>query len=908
MSRPLKTNYMKKLSALLLFLFLAINTFAQKTISGVVKNQDGDKVPSASITIEEPGKDAIIAYAISNSKGEYSVSFSSAAPNVDVKIKAFNHKAATLQLKNETQTYNFSIKTEATEIEEVKLKTRIITKKGDTISYNIDAFDSKNDRTLADVLAKMPGMEVNKDGSILYQGEPLVKFYVNGKDLMEGGYGVINKALPKDAVASVQVLENHQPVKILQDKVPSDQAAINIKLKKQVTMTGRGEVGAGYDDDKNALWNVKLTPMFFGQKNQWVVNYKTNNNGEAVENEGNMFSFGSRWEGMRRSNSQNDWLNVENASTPNLPISRYLFNSVHFFTANVLTTPFKNKEWEVKASGSYTNNDVERASYNESFDKLFNRTTIFERENDIYTNKAKGELIVTKNAKLGFFKNTTTFNQYWNTDRARVNVNYDDAFRPNKLSDQSLESPTTSFQNSLSSIIPWKKKLLNVMSFISYQDDNQDLQVSPGNYLIVPGAIPTQNLFENADVLNQNFKIKTFEANHSATMGFTIKKWTLTPEIGFNYLKNDVNSQLRQVMNGQTFGFGDDFNNDLKFSQSIPYATLGVNYKNENWNANLRLPANFVNIQAEDPLRNLDKNFSKTTFEPSGFIQYSFASFWKSSAYGGINYSFADVNNLYAGTIMGNPRSLSSMDPDNPISENLSKRVGTRIEYRNPLNNLFFNVNYNYNITNNNLISDFRTDGTGFGVVRFIEKDNKRVTNSENVEIGKYFPKFKSNVSVNFRNTDSTSELARNDLFFANDNSSQSLGFKINNSYFSWMSFDYNFTLGWSQNKSIYADTKNESFTNNLNLIFYPIEDHSVALNWDQINDSQAGQSFNNGFYDLTYQFAWSKKKIDFELKWMNIANKKQFERIIDGSFTTDISRIQIRPSQIVATVKFNFK
>lgn len=122
------------------------------------------------------------------------------------------------------------------------------------------------------------------------------------------------------------------------------------------------------------------------------------------------------------------------------------------------------------------------------------------------------------------------------------------------------------------------------------------------------------------------------------------------------------------------------------------------------------------------------------------------------------------------------------------------------------------------------------------------------------------------------------------------------------------MSFDYNFSLGWSKNESIYASTKSESFTNNLNLIFYPIEDHSIALNWDQINNSQAGQSFNNGFYDLTYQFAWSKKKIDFELKWMNIANKRVFERITDGSFTTDISRIQIRPSQVMATVKFNFK
>ena len=119
----------------------------------------------------------------------------------------------------------------ATEIKEVKLKTKLITKRGDTISYDLKSFESKADRSLADVLKKIPGIEVNKDGSILYQGEPINKFYVNGKDLMEGSYGLINNSLPKDAVQKVEVLENHQPVKILQDKLSSENAAINVQLK-----------------------------------------------------------------------------------------------------------------------------------------------------------------------------------------------------------------------------------------------------------------------------------------------------------------------------------------------------------------------------------------------------------------------------------------------------------------------------------------------------------------------------------------------------------------------------------------------------------------------------------------------------------------------------------------------------
>ena len=149
----------KIISLFLLFAFTIV--FSQKTISGVVKNSDGEVVSSASITIEEKGKDAIVAYAISNAKGEYKITFNSQDPTVDMKVKAFNHKALVKNVSNVDHTENFSLQTEATEIKEVKLKAKMITAKGDTISYDLKAFANKSDRTLADVLKKMPGSTAN---------------------------------------------------------------------------------------------------------------------------------------------------------------------------------------------------------------------------------------------------------------------------------------------------------------------------------------------------------------------------------------------------------------------------------------------------------------------------------------------------------------------------------------------------------------------------------------------------------------------------------------------------------------------------------------------------------------------------------------------------------------------------
>lgn len=885
-------------------LFFSVLSFAQKTVSGKITDEDGVAIPSASVTVEEPGKDAILAYGITNSKGEYKVTFTTGEANVDLKVKAFNQKPITKQISNSDQNLTFKMQSEATEIKEVQLKTKMVTARGDTISYDLKAFDSKNDRSLADVLKKMPGIEVNADGTILYQGNAINKFYVEGKDLMEGGYGTISNSLPKDAVAKVEVLENHQPVKILQDKVPSDQAAINIKLKKSVTMTGRGEVGTGFGDPW--LWNVKLTPMFFSKKSQWVVNYKTNNMGDQVENEGNILAFGNRFEGRRINASQNDWLNVENASTPNLPVKRYLMNNVHYLSANYLTNIDKKKEWELKANANYTNNAVERES--NVVQNLFNgESNTINIHNNFYTDKAKGELIFTKNAKKGFFKNTTSFSQYWNADRADANrINNNTLTERNGA--QALESPTTSFQNSLSTIIPWKEKMVNVLSFLSYQTDKQTLDVSPSSYFAIPGYITTPS-----DFVRQNLRLKTFEANHSANIGFSTKGWTFTPEVGFNFKSTDLVSDLFNIRADVTPAPAlTQYSNDLSYTTATPYGSLGVNYKNDSWMLYANFPVNSNNIKAEDPLRLVSRELNKVTFEPSVFAQYTFASFWKASVNANINNNFGEINTAYSGFLMTSPSGINVMDPKNPIPQNNNKSAGTRLEYRNPLNNLFFNINYRYSDAKRNLIAN-PTIVNGYTAMSYLVQDNNVLTNAYSAEVGKYFPKFKTNASLSYSNSTSKSDSYLDNKSYTNDNNSQSLGVKFNNTYFSWMSMDYNASFTRTNQTSVgkvNTDAKTTGFKHNLGVFFYPIENHTIGFNWDQVNSNveATNQKYHNGFYDLSYQFTWSKKNIDFELKWMNIANKKVFENYEINSQGTSFTRIQLRPSQVMFTVKFNFK
>ena len=902
---------MKKIASLAFLLIFTTLIFAQKTISGKVYGEDKKPLPSASVTIEEIGKNAILSYAITDSKGNYSVTFTSKDAKVNVKVKAFNYKTTINQYDNATQTLNFTLEEQATEIKEVKLKTKLVTKRGDTISYDLKSFESKADRTLADVLKKMPGVEVNKDGSILYQGEPINKFYVNGKDLMEGGYGTINNSLPKDAVQKVEIMENHQPVKILQDKVASENAAINVKLKNSVTMTGRGEASLGIEP---GLWNLKLSPMLFTPKVQWVLNYKTNNIGDQVERENQIMAFGNRFEGVRRNFSENSWLNVENAATPtNIPVNRYLFNNVHYLSANLLTS--LSKDWEFKANTSYTNNAIDRESVVNTYDangNLTNRTSI---ANNFYTNQAKGEIIFSKNANKSFFKNTTTYNGLWNTDVAKtVNV---------INSDQRNKTPSNNFQNSLSAIIPWKEKLVNVMSFISYRDDKQDLFINPAKY--VPSL---QTEAQNSDMIHQFLNLKTLETIHSASVGFSKNSWTFTPEVGVNYTTNKLITDLNGETSGGVQNFGINYENNLKFKSLKPYAQMMANFKKGGFEANLTFPVNFNNITATDS-QSLDKSLNKVTYEPRLFARYDLTSFWKISAFSGISNSFGTINDIYSGKILLSTNNLSTKDTD--IQQSTSKFVGSALEYRNPLNNIFFNVRYNFNDRSNNIsYRNFLNISTQQLTVKGYNLENVGNSNSIRTELGKYFPKFKTNASVGYSYSLGKSQQLQAILITTSDDISnfpppteadfqnvksnnQGITFKFNNNYFSWLSVDYNANLSFVKSEIFgtkYTKNTSKNFNHTLSTYLYPIKDHTIGFTWDELQFQNAGETKKNSFYDISYQYSLVQEKMDIELKVVNIANTNVFEDIRFDSQLNQVRQtsVNIRPRQVLLTVKFNFK
>ena len=169
-------------------------------------------------------------------------------------------------------------------LREVQIKAPPISARNDTLVYRVSAFTKAGDRHLEDVLKRLPGVKVSANGTVSVQGKAINKFYIEGMDLMGNNYNQVTQNMPIDAVTSVEVLENHQPVKILQGKQLSDKAALNIKIDKSHKSRPFGELEGGLGLSPTR-WDNRAFVTHIANKSQLLLSGKMNNTGNDLSEE-----------------------------------------------------------------------------------------------------------------------------------------------------------------------------------------------------------------------------------------------------------------------------------------------------------------------------------------------------------------------------------------------------------------------------------------------------------------------------------------------------------------------------------------------------------------------------------------------------------------------------------------------
>jgi len=221
-------------SILLIFLFPSLA--AQTTISGSVKNLKGEPI-IANVLVQAKGSASIAGFTTTTADGVFSMTYRGDTDSITLTVTGMNVGRHSKTVANESMQVDFQIDEKPLVLSDVNIAPQKIRQFGDTINYNVDEYRDQSDRVIGDVLKKLPGIEVSPLGQISYRGQGVNKFYIEGMDLMQGRYGIAVRNIPAEDIASVEVLENHQPIRTLRNRVFSDRAAINLRLKESVKGT-----------------------------------------------------------------------------------------------------------------------------------------------------------------------------------------------------------------------------------------------------------------------------------------------------------------------------------------------------------------------------------------------------------------------------------------------------------------------------------------------------------------------------------------------------------------------------------------------------------------------------------------------------------------------------------------------
>ena len=154
----------------------------------------------------------------------------------------------------------------------------------DTIEYNAKSFAVQPNAVVEDLLKKLPGVQVDKQGTVTANGEQVVNILVDGKPFFGKDPKMATKNLPADAIEKIQVFDKKSDQAMFSGIEDGDkEKTINLKLRtdKRQGSFGKVEAGVGTSNQANDVrYGAKGNYNRFSQKKQFAVLGMANNVGE----------------------------------------------------------------------------------------------------------------------------------------------------------------------------------------------------------------------------------------------------------------------------------------------------------------------------------------------------------------------------------------------------------------------------------------------------------------------------------------------------------------------------------------------------------------------------------------------------------------------------------------------------
>lgn len=909
---------MKKIF-LLLILSFSTTIFSQNIrFEGTVKDTTGVGLDMANIMAINQQTKAMDAYAITNEAGKFMMNLkANTAYTIKASYIGYQTFEKTVNTTSSNMNFPISLK-EGTLLKEVEVVHEMpVTISGDTIIYNSDSFTNGTERKLEDVLKKLPGVEVNKDGEIEIEGKKVQKVMVEGKDFFDGDTKLATKNIPADALDKIQVLRNYNEVSNLKGLENNEESiALNIKLKEGKKNFWFGDITAGIGvghEEERYIFNPKL--FYYNPKYSLNIIANKNNIGELPLTAQDYFKFTGGFKNMMQKGGSsfnvvsNDLgiLGLRNNQAANIEST--------FGAANFSFNP--SKTWTLSGFGILLGNktEIETTNISNRTDNLPDGTS-----QNITENRKE---FTRQDSKLALLKLSSSY-----VPSAKVHFDYDALL---KFSDQKENSSV--FSSLLSDIYTTKKQnpfsfnqnlnyyyTLNEKHIFAAELQHLYQEEDPfynANLTFQPFILQGYNASQSRNDINQKRFVKTNKLDSKFDYYYMLTpKSNINLTLGNTYSYQNFDSSIFQILdNGSQNNLAAIENtNDVNYAFNDVF--LGVHYKFlvGKFTFNPGFSVHQYNMNDEQLGTSNKQSFNRILPDVYALWQI------KKSETLTYNYSFSnnftDINKLAQGYVFSNYNSLFS---GNRNLENATSQVHSLRYFKyNMFNfeNIFANISYTKQvdaIKNKSLL-------TGVNQVSSAVNINSNFADealSGSANYGRSFAKY---YKANFRAALNWSKFNNIRVYPDGDvnpnnnpteiqttesfNQSYTIGFSTNYKKIPNLGLSYNYSISDNFSDTIYTDSPS------LTLEYYFLDAFSFTSEYNFFHNYNKSKTIDSEYDFLTASLMYQKKdsKWEWKLSGTNLLDTKSLD---SNSFnqlggTSNFSSYRVQPRFLILSLKYN--
>jgi hypothetical protein len=629
----------KKFPLLTISLFLSFCCLAQSKVTGSVNDANEKKpVQNAVVALLTPKDSFLYKFTRSDAEGKYLLK--DVKPGNYILMTTHPYFADVLEdveIKSDIEFPPYALTSKAKLLQEIIIKTGSPMKiRGDTTVYTADSFKVSANANVEELLRKLPGIQVDKDGKIKAMGETVEKVLVDGEEFFGDDPGMAVKNLRADAVKEVQVFDKKSDqAEFTGIDDGKTQKTINLKLKedKKTGYFGKIDAAGGMAQGVDPRYKDNLMFSTFKGKRKFTGFLLNGNTGQDGLNWQDEQKYGGGSDNFNMSVDDDGgvmmmWTGNTSDDEP------YLDPQNGYLTSINAGAQYSNK-WNDKYTFNFSPkyNSQNYTNHKTTFTQTQVGDSVLNQNADDVTNinrhniKTRG-ILDLKLDSMNTLKVTANANFYHTeSDETTKSVSTGNSDVLKNTSNRFLQ--TSSDKNAFTGNLLFKHKFSKARRTISVNADWNLLNTNGKNFL----KSYNQAYFQGSPSGSQNLdQMKDYDMstqNLSTKITYTeplSKQYSLelSYQLSLNSGKNDQLTYSYTPTSGKYDLAVDSLTNQFKQNivQNIPSAK--INFSNKKFKINVGSGFGFTNFDLKDITFNKDYKRNYVNFYPSATLTYTY--------------------------------------------------------------------------------------------------------------------------------------------------------------------------------------------------------------------------------------------------------------------------------------------